>query len=672
MSLESEDRGASEAATDAATALLNAGRDDEAWRILAARRADGEPDFLTLYLMAIILRRRGRPHEALAQFDAALVVKPDAADGHASRANLLNDLRRWPEALAASERALAIDPRQAIAANARGNALAGLGRGAEALDSYRAAAELAPGYADPLVNLANSELAQGSASAALASYARAIAASPTLAAAWSGRGHALSALNCWSEAVDAYDQAFALDPHQPFLVGQRLHARMKLCDWSTLDGDVVMLRAELRAGRPASVPFPLLALPLSLRDHRRAAELYAAAMLPAPVARTWPACDASRPIRLAYVSADFHDHATAYLIAEMLELHDRQRFDVIGLSLGPRVDDPMRRRLQAAVGRFFDASRLDDATVVELLRGLEVDIAVDLKGYTTGSRPAIFAARVAPIQVSYLGYPGTMGAPFIDYLVADPIVVPPSMWPEYSEKVAVLPDCYQVNDRRRARPEPSSRRSDHGLPATGFVFGCFNNNYKILPEAFAVWTRLLKAVPDSVLWLFEDNATAARNLRASAAAAGVDPARLVFATRAPLTAHLERHHHMDLCLDTWPCNAHTTASDALWMGTPLVTCLGETFAGRVAASLLSAAGLPDLITTTPADYEALSLSLARDGERLAAVRGRLAAGRTTSRLFDSAAFTRALEALYVAMQVHRAAGRPPDHLRLRASPRRAG
>lgn len=646
----------------AAIDLLHAGRPQAAEQALLARLAAGASDTDTLRLLGQVLRRLGRPADALARYDAALAAAPDDPLTLLSRANLLNDLHRWPEAVAAADQALRHDPTLAAAANARGNALAGLGRGQFARASFRHAAELAPTYADPLVNLGNTELSLGDAAAALAAYDRAAAVAPNLAPAWSGRGHALSALRRWPEAVTAYDRAWALDPNLLFLAGQRLHARMKVCDWTTLPRDLAAVRSALAAGRPPSVPFPLLAFPLTASEQGAATRLYAAATF-GEGARNLPAAprEGAR-IRLAYVSGDFHEHATAYLIAELIALHDRAQFEVIGLSIGAPRSDPMRQRLEAAFDQFHDLSQLDDAQAAQFARGLSLDIAVDLKGYTTDSRPALFAARLAPVQVSYLGYPGTLGAGFIDYVIGDPIVTPPALRGDYAEKVACASACYQANDRSRPRPARTTRREDHGLPARGLVFGCFNNNYKILPDVFAGWMRLLQAVEGSVLWLFQDNPTAAANLRAAAGTAGVDPARLVFAGLRPLEAHLERHWHMDLFLDTGPYNAHTTASDALWMDVPLVTWLGDTFAGRVAASLLNAVGLPELVAASRGEAEALSLALAREPARLAGLRSRLAAGRGMAPLFDTPRLARDLEALYDAMQQRRLAGLPPDHL----------
>lgn len=619
-----------------------------------------------LRLRGIVLRRLGRIEDALVSYAAMLAVAPRHPDGHLNRANAFNDLQKWPDALEAADQALAINPDFAGAANARGVALLGLGRVVEAAESFEAAIRLQPAYGDALVNLGNATLTRGRARDALALYDRAIAANPKLVAAWNGRGNALSAQESWPEASQAYDRAFEIQPGYPGLLGQRLHARMKLCDWRDYDVTRSSVLRGVREGRLASTPFALLSLSERPEDERACAETYVRQFL-GGVRAVAPAPTPGERIRIGYYSADFHDHATAHLMAEVFELHDRAAFEVTAFSFGAKgANDAMRRRLVLAFERFFDVAALDDQGIVEMSRGLGIDIAVDLKGFTQDARAGIFLRRAAPVQASYLGYPGTMGAEFMDYLIADPIVIPAEARDAYAEKIAYLPGTYQPNDRQRDQPAPSTTRAAHGLPAEGFVFGCFNSSYKVTPDVFAIWMRLLRQVEGSVLWLFRDNPTAGENLRTAATAHGVEPARIVLADPRPKAAHLERVRHLDLFLDTAPYNAHTTGSDALWMGTPMVTRLGETFAARVGASLLAAVDLPDLTTRSWAEYEALALALARDPARMAAIRRRLAEGQLQKRLFDAPRLTRDLEALYRAMHARRLAGAAPDHLILDA------
>jgi predicted O-linked N-acetylglucosamine transferase (SPINDLY family) len=347
----------------------------------------------------------------------------------------------------------------------------------------------------------------------------------------------------------------------------------------------------------------------------------------------------------------------------MLECHDKSRFDVSAISLGPDENSKMRQRLKAAVARFIDARTLSDEHIANLARSLEVDILVDLMGFTKNARTQIFDLRPAPIQVNYLGYPGTMGASYVDYIIADRIAIPEEKRGCYLEKVVYLPDSFMGSDSERKISERLPRRLESNLPEAGFVFCSFNNSYKIVPQIFDLWMRILRQVENSVLWLSNTNETAIRNLRREAQNRGVDPSRLVFAQRLPLNEdHLARLRLADLFLDTLPYNAHTTASDALWAGLPVLTCLGETLAGRVAGSLLNAIGLPELVTTTPDAYEQMAIKLATHPERLAVIKHKLAENRLTLPLFDTKLFTKHIEAAYTAMHARDQAGLAPDHI----------
>jgi predicted O-linked N-acetylglucosamine transferase (SPINDLY family) len=407
-------------------------------------------------------------------------------------------------------------------------------------------------------------------------------------------------------------------------------------------------------------PFTLLALTDDQALQLKCAQNYIAESLAAAPALLRKDGRAHRDrLRIAYLSADFQAHATAYLIAELIERHDRSRFEVHAVSFGRDDGSEMRRRLVAGFDRFHDVRARGDEAAAKLIEELAIDIAIDLKGYTQDARPEILRYRPAPIQASYLGFPGTMGGDFIDYIIADAIVLPFAEQRFYPERIVHLPDCYQPNDRQRRIAEATPCRADAGLPEKGFVFCSFNNNHKITPEVFAVWMRLLGKVPQSALWLLRDNSAAEQNLRWQAQAHGVAPGRLVFADRVALDAHLARHRLADLFLDTLPYNAHTTASDALWAGLPVLTCAGESFAGRVAASLLQAIGLPELVCDSLADYEALALKLATDPAMLASLRQKLSENRATTALFDADRTRRHIEAAYRKMwDIFQAGGAP--------------
>ncbi|MFZ4480795.1 MAG: UDP-N-acetylglucosamine-peptide N-acetylglucosaminyltransferase [Rhodoferax sp.] len=420
---------------------------------------------------------------------------------------------------------------------------------------------------------------------------------------------------------------------------------------------------KARLNQKAVNPFAFLAMSPSLATQRQVAQTWVMDKHPANEGvDSIPRRVRGKKIRLGYYSADFHNHATAYLMAELFELHDKERFDLVAFSFGPDKHDEMRMRISSAFDQFLDVRNQADKEVALLSRKLGIDIAIDLKGFTQGERFGIFSFRAAPVQVSYLGYPGTLGAPYMDYLIADKTLIPSEYQQHYTEKIAYLPHSYQVNGRNRKISSKAFSREELGLPETGFVFCCFNNNYKITPETFDGWMRILKQVDASVLWLLEDNATAADNLRREAQHRGVNPQRLVFAKRMPLPEHLARHRAADLFIDTLPYNAHTTASDALWAGLPVLTCTGEAFASRVAASLLGAIDLPELVTSTQADYEALAIELATHPDELSAIRTKLDRNRLTTPLFDTVQFARHIEDAYTQMYERHQSGLTPDHI----------
>jgi predicted O-linked N-acetylglucosamine transferase (SPINDLY family) len=589
-----------------------------------------KPDFTDAHVnRGHVLQDQGRHTEAVASYDAAIALRPACGAAHRGRGVSLDHLRSYAASLLSYERAIGLDAEDAEAHNARGNALRALRRFAAARASYDRAIELQPGRADFYYNRG---------------------------AVWADQQH-------YEAALANYDQVLALDPDYPYLLGIHLYARRKICEWRDSGDQLAGLLSGIERQERVTTPFSAIALLNSPAAQRRAAELWIGDKH--PPRPDLPPIDArgrSERIRIGYFSADFHDHATCYLIAELFEKHDRKRFELIGFSYGPDVNQAMRRRVAAAFDRFVDVEALPDRDIALLARTLHVDIAVDLKGFTADNRVGVFAYRAAPLQVGYLGYPGTMGADYIDYIIADGVLIPEAHRPHYSEKIVYLPNSYQVNDSTRQISSKAFSRRELELPESGFVFCCFNNNYKVSPDTFDRWMRILERVDDSVLWLIEDNPRAAQNLRNEARDRGVNPERLVFARRMPQPEHLARHRAADLFLDTMPYNAHTTASDALWAGLPVLTCIGHAFAGRVAASLLSAIGLPELITSTPEAYETLAVLLATDPPRLQRIRESLGRNRHSSSLFDTALFTAHLEDAYTQMYERQLAGLAPAHI----------
>ena len=531
---------------------------------------------------------------------------------------MLGELKRFDQALANYNQAIAIKPDDARAFYNRGNALKELKRFDEAREDYDQAISLKRDFA---------------------------------ADAFDNRGAVLAELGRFDEALASYNQAIALVPDHKFAFSGSADCAIKQCDWTRRDELSDALRRHVIERKSRISPFLLLGLSDDAALHRSCAMYYVQDRFgPAPQRLRSGAIRRNDKIRIAYLSSDFRRHAVAYLVAELFERHDRAKFEVLGVSFGADDGSDMRSRLMAGFDRFIDVGTQTDQEVARLINDLQVDIAVDLNGHTQDARLGILAFRPAPIQVSYLGYPGTTGADFIDYIIADATVLPFDQQPHYTENIVHLPDCYQANDRQRPIASYTPTREELGLPAEGLVFCCFNNIWKIAPPVFDVWMRLLNAVEPSVLWLANANDAAVENLKRAAAAQGVDPMRLVFAPRVDrLEDHLARHRVADLFLDTLPYNAHTTASDALWAGLPVLTCRGNAFAGRVAASLINAVGLSELATESLAEYEALALRLATDASLLRGLRKRLERNRLEFPLFDTDRFCRNIETAYTTM-----------------------
>jgi len=609
------------------------------------------------------LKDLGQYQAAIRSYDQAVAIKPDYAKTYFNRGLVLHELKHYRTAVESYDKAIAIRPDIAESYTNRGLALCGLHRYPEAIESYDKAIALKADSAEPHFNRGLALCGLHRYQEAIESYDKAIALKADSVEAHFNRGIALARLQQLQAAVESYDRAFNINPGAEYLCGMRLHTKMKICDWSHAEAQIAELAQKVRLGERVTGGFGFLALNDSLPLQRKVAELWANHKYPAKLELgSIPKHPKRKKIRLAYFSMDFRNHATSVLAVRLFESHDRNRFEIHAFSFGPDTKDEMRTRLEKVFDRFIDVQYKSDKEVAELARRMEIDIAIDLAGFTADSRTSIFAYRAAPIQVNYLGYPGTMGADYIDYLIADRQLIPEEARQHYAEKIAYLPNSYQVNDRQRQIADKVFTRQELGLPEQGFVFCCFNNNYKITPATFDGWMRVLKQVEGSVLWLLEDNPSAASNLRKEAQQRGVDPQRLVFAKRMPLPEHLARHRAADLFIDTLPCNAHTTASDALWAGLPVLTCTGEAFASRVAASLLSAIDLPELITTMQQDYEALAIELATNPDRLKAIRQKLQDNRLTTPLFDTELFTKHIEDAYTQMFERYQADLPPEHI----------
>jgi predicted O-linked N-acetylglucosamine transferase (SPINDLY family) len=642
-------------------ALTELGRLEDALASYDRALRDRPNDAEALNDRAVVLCWLGRFDEALETCDRAIGLKPDSAESFNNRGNALGGLRRFDEALSSFDAAIGMNPELADAYSNRATALGALRRFDAALASAERAVALRPDKAEYHNNLAIALADRKRLDAAAASYERAVALKPDYADAWNNLGFAYRALSRPGDALASFARAAALAPDMHYVPGMHLYTKMHVCDWSDFDGHCARLRAAVANGRAATMPFVLLGTPAGPEEQLRSAGIYAADRIRASGPPLWRGERYRHGrIRLAYLSSDLRDHPVGMLTVGLFERHDRSRFETVAVSFKPGPQSPLQARLHAAFDRFVDASQMSDREVAGLLRELEIDIAIDLNGYTEGARSDIFAQRAAPVQATYLGYAGSLGHPAWDYVLADRFVVPEADRSCFAENVVYLPDCFMVTDRGRGIAPAAPTRQQAGLPERGLVFCCFNNSFKITPHVFDVWMRLLARFDDSVLWLSATNTMAAANLRREAEHRGIAPDRLVFAPRLPSNQdHLARLSLADLFLDTLYYNAHATAVDALWAGVPVLTCPGRTFASRVAGSLLHAVGLPELIAGSLAAYEALAVALAADRDRLGALRATLARNRDTRPLFDTDRFTRHLEAAYVTMWERAERGEPP-------------
>lgn len=646
-----------------------------------------QPDNIeAIYNLANALRDQERYVDAISVYQQALVLNPGYGDAYNNLGVCCLELGLTEEAKGCFIQAAQLQPHSALPHNNLGNLYKKAGVYTQAIAHYQRALALDPGFLKPLVNLATLYLDQANYPDAIACCEQAIRINPqhadaynNLSAVYFAMGDYAQAMTCCQQAmalkpdyaeaiyscgvaqrglgdipgaIASYHRALVSKPDYALALNMLIFQMLEICQWEGLDALERQVLTLLHGpSAPHIQPFTLLAMPSTPAEQRLGAEYaYQRSIAPATQQVSENAVAVAgrghERLRIGYLSADYHSHATSYLIAELFELHDRRRFEVFAYSYGPDDSGPMRKRLVAACDRFVDIAGDANLAAARRIHQDGVDILVDLKGYTQGSRSAILGFRPAPLQLNWLGYPGTMGGEAVDYILADRHIIPPQYERFYSEKVIRLPDCYQINDRQRQVDERQYSRQDCGLPETGVVFCSFNQNYKITPEMFDVWMRILTQLPDSCLWLLAFNPWAADNLRREAAQRGIDPDRLVFAEKLPLAEHLARYRLADICLDTYPVNSHTTASDALWVGCPLVTCAGETFASRVASSLLHNVGLSSLVTDSLSAYEAKVLALARHPEYLAQLRQKLLAERMTSPLFDSPRFVANLELAY--------------------------
>lgn len=655
-----------------AGAYLNLGADlyslgrygDSLTNLVQAQKIDPKNPMIALNI-GNVHKAIGKIEAALTAYELALSLEPNYADAWSNRGDALCLLGRSEEAITSYEKALAINPAFPDALNNLGLTHIEAKRFDTGIAALRRAIELHPGFAMAHNNLGIALLKVGQYEEGFAAYQRAITLDGTLPDPYFNLAEALAGTQQYETAIGFYEQAVARSAAPETYLGTLLHIKMKICDWADFHIHVDELLTAIDAAPQPISPFTLLGIPSTAAQQRRCAEAFVKKVYPSPAKLT----PASRPAadqktRIGYLSSDLYAHATAFLMAELFELHDRSRFEIVVFSYGKAPADAMRERIKKAADDFYDVANLSDPEAAALIQQSAIDILVDLKGHTEGARLGILAQRPAPIQVHYLGYPGTLGAPFIDYLIADNVLINAADYENYAEKIVHLPGSYQVNDRHRQIAPIADDRQAHGLPDKGFVYCCFNNNWKITPDIFDIWMRLLHNHPDSVLWLIEDNPTAAKKLKKEADSRGISANRLVFAPKLPLEAHLSRHRHADLFLDTPYYNAHTTASDALWAELPVLTVRGNTYAGRVGESLLSALNLNKLVADNLNAYEQRANVLATHPEQLAEIKQQLAEARTTRALFDTPRFAQGLENAYEQMMLRARQGLAPAHIHI--------
>lgn len=574
-------------------------------RVLASNSANKD----VLNLLGILAQQTGELEASLSYFERLIAIEANDSTVHVNRGQTLQKLGRYPEALASYGRALQLDNDDGATYFHQGVAHHFAKNYEQALKSYNQAITLGFENSALYNNCGLIFKAIKLFNDAVRCFQRAIGLEPEFVEAHLNLGHLFNDNNKLEQANDCFNTALALDHGLPYLKGIIFHNKMRMCDWSFFDRDAQQILDAVAKGERACPPFALMAFTDSLPHLRQAAETWGLDKIklqePLPPIELNPE---HTKIRVGYFSSDFYEHATSYLMIEEFESTDKSVFEIFAFSFGPQKHDAMRERLIKAFDHFLDVSELTDLEIAQLARSHEIDMAIDLKGYTQGCRPGIFALRAAPIQINYLGYPGTMACDYMDYLIADEVVIPKESQHHYSEQIIYMPGCYQLSQKNRKVAEKIPTRSEVGLPETGFVFCCFNNNYKITPAMFDCWMQILKDKPNSVLWLLEDNAVASSNLCLEAQARGIAPERLVFAPRVANEDHLARHALADLFLDTLPYSAHTTASDALFMGLHIVTMMGASFASRVAESLISSyKHTTHMISFTYPDYVDLCL-----------------------------------------------------------------
>jgi predicted O-linked N-acetylglucosamine transferase (SPINDLY family) len=605
-----------------------------------------------------------RYSDALRHFEKSIELSPNIADLWFAKGVVAHALKQYDEAIASYDKALTLNSDYAKAWFNKGNLLHELRSFEESLTHYDKALNLNPNYSEAWCNKAGALFELKRYEEALLHYDKALKLNIDFPEAWANKGQTLHSLKRHREAIEHIDKAISLKSDIDWLDGDLLHIKMSICDWSDLSNSLEKIIKKINAHEKFITPFSLLSIIDNPLQHKKATEIYIKSKIQANlVLESFNNNRNTKKLRIGYFSADFKKHAVSYLIAELIELHDKNIFDIIAFSFGEDDKSPLRLRLVETFTKFIDVRGMSDSQIAELSRRNKIDIAIDLNGLSGGARPGIFSYRAAPIQVNWLGYPGTMATEHIDYIISDKTIIPESFQKFYSEKVVYLPNTYMVDDSMRTASSKKYSREECGLPENAFIFCCFNNHYKFNPQVLDGWTSILRKVESSVMWIAENNDEFKVNISTEFKKRGVNLEKIIFAKRVEsMGDHLSRLSLADIFLDTYPYNAHSTALDSLKAGVPVLTLIGQSFASRVSASLLNAIGLSELITNDQEQYENLAVELSTSAEKLSELKKKLSRNRFSEPLFNTPLFTKHIESAYIKMFERYQVDLQPDNI----------
>ena len=652
-----------EAQINAVAELYTSGKLDEAIAEIKSLNKDYPNVPLLFNILGACYQAKGLLIDSAQMFETATKIKPDYAEAHFNLGVVLKASGKTEEAIECYKKAIYLVPNYPAAHNNLGNIYKDLNQLDDAVKSYETAIAIKPDYAEAYFNLGNVFKQLEKNNDAIKCFKRSIKLNPNYFQARNNLAVLLREMKRLDESLKEYLFLINLSPDEDLIAGYILQIKQDLCIWDNHSKELDNLISKINDGKKATGPFSMLGFIDSPLIQKNTSEIFTDSITSnsadTTINKLYPI---KKKICIGYFSADFHNHATMHLMAELFELHDKNSFEIYAFSFGPNKSDESRQRAILAFDDFIDISNKSDDEIVLLTQKMHIDIAIDLKGFTQDCRPEIFAKNCAPIQVNYLGYPGTMGAKFIDYIIADKTLIPEDKQQFYSEKIVYMPNTYQVNISKLTISKDHFDKKKINLPDKGFVFCCFNSTYKITPETFTGWMNILSKVDGSVLWIYVSDNTAMKNLKKEAQKLEINPNRLIFASFMHPKDHLNRIQSADLFLDTLPYNAHTTTSDALRVGLPVLTRIGESFTSRVAASLLNAVNLPELITSSQEEYEALAIELATDADKLKIIKDKLAQNLPTAPLYDTALFTQHIESAYKTMYERHHQGLKPEHI----------